>query len=242
MLTLGHEVPAVVIGLGAGVVVHEDLVQGLQGQVAGVFFGGGAVGFGPVLGDESVQNTGLDHLGLDLVAVLNQGHGEGAGVLQGVGGELIEDLVVLGLLPLKLQGVAGIDGLQILDEQRQGALATAGVAHAVEHLAVGLFNGLLGQFLQGHALGFLNDFLGFRQIFRFRRSRCGCLGFAGAIVGSGRGLGAAAGSQSKHQRGDQEQRDDSFHVFISSFVNLTKIRCGNPPPIGYFYCKAKDLG
>ena len=48
----------------------------------------------------------LNHLALDLVAVLNQGHGKGAGVLQGVGGELIEDLVVLGLLPLELHVVA----------------------------------------------------------------------------------------------------------------------------------------
>ena len=75
-----------------------------------------------VLGDEGVQNAGLDHLGLDLVAVLDQGHGKGAGVLQGVGGELIEDLVVLGLLPLELHGVAWVDGLQILDEQGQGTL------------------------------------------------------------------------------------------------------------------------
>ena len=52
----------------------------------------------------------------------------GAGVLQGVGGELIENLVVLGLLPLELHIIAGVDGLQILDEQGQGALAAAGVA------------------------------------------------------------------------------------------------------------------
>ena len=111
MLALGDEVPAVVISLAAGVVVHEDLVQGLQSQETLVLFGSGAVGFGPVLGDEGVQNTGLNHLALDLVAVLNQGHGEGAGILQGVSGQLIEDLVVLGLLPLELHVVAGVDGL-----------------------------------------------------------------------------------------------------------------------------------
>ena len=111
MLALGDEVPAVVISLAAGVVVHEDLVQGLQSQESLVLFGSGAVGFGPVLGDEGVQNTGLNHLALDLVAVLNQGHGEGAGALQGVSGELIEDLVVLGLLPLEIHVVAGVDGL-----------------------------------------------------------------------------------------------------------------------------------
>ena len=82
VLALGHEIPAVVIGLGTGVVVHEDLVQSLKGQIALVRLGGGAVGLRPVLGDEGVQNAGLDHLGLDLVAVLDQGHGKGAGVLQ----------------------------------------------------------------------------------------------------------------------------------------------------------------
>ena len=111
VLALGHEVPAVVVGLGAGVVVHKDLVQGLEGQVAAVGVGGSAVGLGPLLGNEGVQNTGLDHLALNLVAVLNQGHGESAGILQGVGGELVKDLVVLGLLPLKLHVIAGVDGL-----------------------------------------------------------------------------------------------------------------------------------
>jgi len=111
VLALGHKVPAVVIGLGAGVVIHKDLVQRLQRQIAGVVGGGGAVGVGPVLGDEGVQHAGLDHLALDLVAVLDQGHGKGAGLLQGVGGELIEDLVVFGLLPLKLHGVGGVNGL-----------------------------------------------------------------------------------------------------------------------------------
>ena len=124
-------------------ILHEDLVQSLKGQIALVLLGGGAVGLRPVLGDEGVQNAGLDHLGLDLVAVLDQGHGKGAGVLQGVGGELIEDLVVLGLLPLELHGVAWVDGLQILDEQGQGTLAAAGVAHAQEGLAVGLLDGCL---------------------------------------------------------------------------------------------------
>ena len=152
MLALGHEVPAVVIGLGAGVIVHKHFVQGLEGQIAVIAVGGHAVGLGPLLGHEGVQNAGLHHLGLDLVAVLNEGHGEGAGVLQRVGGELVEDFVVLGLLPLKLHVIAGVDGLQVLNEQGQGALAAAGVAHAVEHLAVGLLDGLLGQLLQGHAL------------------------------------------------------------------------------------------
>ena len=142
MLALGHEVPAVVVGLG----------------------------------NEGVQNAGLDHLGLNLVAVLNEGHGKGAGILQRVRGELIEDLVVLGLLPIKLHGVIGVDGLQVLNEQGKGALAAAGVAHAVEGLAVGLLDSLFGQFLQGHALGLLNDLLSLGEL-------CGSFGAGAGPVG-----------------------------------------------------------
>ena len=157
MLALGNEVPAVVIGLVAGAVVLKHLVQGLQGQEALVLVGSGAVGIGPVLGDEGIQDAGLNHLGLNLVAVLNQSHGKGAGALEGVGGQLVENLVVLGLLPLELHVVAGVDGLQIGDKQRQGALAAAGVAHAIELLAVGFLNGLLSQFFQGHVLRLGDD-------------------------------------------------------------------------------------
>ena len=104
------------MGLAAGVVVHKHLIQGLEGQIALILPGSGPVSLRPLLGNEGIQDAGLDHLGLDLIAVLDQGHGKGAGVLQGVGGELVEDLVVLGLLPLKLHIVAGVDGFQVLNE------------------------------------------------------------------------------------------------------------------------------
>ncbi len=100
VLALGYEIPAVIVGLVAHAVVHKDLVQSLERQEAGVGVGGGAVGIGPILRDEGVEDAGLDHLALDLVAILNEGHGKGAGLLQGVSGELLKDLVVLGLLPL----------------------------------------------------------------------------------------------------------------------------------------------
>ena len=195
MLALGNEVPAVVIGLIAHAVVHKDLVERLQRQEAGVGISGGAVGVRPILRDEGVKNAGLDHLALDLVAVLDKGHGERAGALQGVSSQLIEDLVVLGLLPLELHVVAGVDGLQIFNEQRQGALAAAGVADAVEHLAVGLLDSLLGQFFKGHAFGFLDDLLGRSQIFGLCSGRflCGSLGRLGGFSGFGR-LGVFCGS------------------------------------------------
>ena len=179
MLALCDEVPAVVIGLVASAVVHEDLVEGLKGKEARVGVCGRAVGVCPVLRDEGVENTGLDHLALDLVAVLDEGHGERAGVLQRVSGQLIEDLVVLGLLPFELHVVAGVDGLKVLDEEGQRALAAAGVADAIEHFAVGLFNGLLGKLLKGHAFGFLDDLLGLGEVFLLNRS--GSFGLGGSL-------------------------------------------------------------
>ena len=136
VLALSDEVPAVVVGLGAGVVEHEDLVQGLQRQIAGPLLGGGAVGLGPVLRDKGVEDAGLHHLALYLVAVLDERHGEGAGVLQGVGSQLVEDLVVLRLLPVVLKGVVRVNALQVLDEERERGLAAAGVADAEEGRAV----------------------------------------------------------------------------------------------------------
>ena len=230
MLALGDEVPAVIVGLVAHAVVHKDLVERLQRQEAGVGVGGGAVGIGPVLRDEGVEDAGLNHLALDLVAVLNEGHGERAGALQGVSGQLIEDLVVLGLLPLELHVVAGVDGLQILNEQRQGALAAAGVADAVEHLAVGLFNGLLRQLFKGHAFGFLDDLLGRSQIFGLGSGRflCGSLGgfvgfsgfgrlgiFCGSgRVSRGRRRSGSAGSHGQNHHSSQQKRKHLLHSDI----------------------------
>ena len=185
---LSDEVPDVVEGLVAGVVVHKDLVQSLQREIALVLLGSGAVGGGPVEGDEGVEDAGLNHLGLNLVAVLDEGHGKGAGVLQRVAGELAEDVVVLRLLPVYLHVVARVDALQVLDEERKGGGAAAGVADADKGLAVGLLDGLGGQLLKGHALGFLDYLLR------------GCeLGVLGRVVdvaaggAGGGGVGAAAG-------------------------------------------------
>ena len=230
MLAFGNEVPAVVIGLVAGAVVHKDLVQSLERQEAGVGVGRGAVGVRPILRDEGVEDAGLDHLALDLVAILNEGHGKRAGALQGVSGQLIEDLVVLGLLPLELHVVAGVDGLQIFNEQRQGALAAAGVADAVEHLAVGLFNGLLRQLFKGHAFGFLDDLLGRSQIFGLCSGRflCGSLGRLGGFSGFGRlgifcGSGrvsrgrrrsGSAGSHGQNHHSSQQKRKHLLHSDI----------------------------
>ena len=157
MFAFSNEIPDIVIGLFAGAVVFEDLVQGLQRQIAFIFAFGVAVGFSPFLRDEGVKDAGLDHLGFDLVAVLDQDHGEGTGIFQGVSGQLIEDLVVLRLLPFEFHVVGRIDGLQVGDEERKGGFAAAGVADAVEHLAVGFFNGFRSQFFKGHALGFFDD-------------------------------------------------------------------------------------
>ena len=232
MGVLPHEVPAVVKGLGAGVVVHKHLVQGLQGQIALVLLGGGAVGLRPVLGDEGVQDAGLDHLGLDLVAVLNEGHGKGAGVLQGIRGELVKNLVVLGLLPLKLQGIAGVDGLQILHKQGEGGGAPAGVAHAVELLAVGLLNGLLGQLLQSHALGLLDDLLGGRQL-----SGAVGRGGSGAPRLGGSAPTAAAGGQGQGKGSGEQQCKCAFHN-RSSFGILHKIESADRRSAGKFIVSA----
>ena len=182
MLALGYEIPNIIIGFFTDAVIHKDLIEGLQGQIAFIGIGGGVVGVSPILGDEGIQNAGLDHLALDLVAILNEGHGKGAGLLQGV----------------KVQGVAGVDGLQVLDEQRQGALAAAGVANAVEGLAVGLFDCFFRQLLKSHAFCFLNDLLGSRKL----------------LIGSGSGLLAAADHQGEDHDDGQQHRQCFFHFFL----------------------------
>ena len=163
------------------------------------------------------------------VAVLDEGHGKGAGVLQRIGGQLIEDFVVLGLLPLKLQGIAGVDGLQILHKQGEGGGAPAGVAHAVELLAVGLFNGLLSQLLQGHALGFLDDLLcGGQFSGAARRSGAGA---ASRLRGST--ASAAAGGQREGKGRGEQQCKCAFHNG-SSFGILHKIESADRRSAGKF--------
>ena len=198
MLAFRYEVPNVIIGLFAGAVIHKYLIEGLQGQIAFIGIGGGVVGVSPILGDKGIQNAGLDHLALDLVAILNEGHGKGAGRLQGVSGELLKDLVVLGLLPLEVQGIAGVDGLQVLDEQGQSALAAAGVTNAVEGLAVGLLDRFFRQLLKSHAFRFLNDLLDSGKLL---------------VIGSGCRLLAAADHQGKDHDDSQQHRQCFFHCF-----------------------------
>jgi len=225
MLAFGYKVPAVLVGLAAGVVEHEYLVKGLEGQIALVLFGGCAVGGSPVKGYEGIQDAGAYHLALNLVAVLNEGHGIGAYVLEGVGGELIEDLVVLGLLPVELHGVIGVDGLQVLNEQRQCRLAAAGVANAVEGSAVGFFYCLLGQFFQGHAFGFLDDLLG---IGKFSLRLGGSRRFFGAFgFGSFLGCRCRRGSAGSKAKRHAEYQHDSNQFFHCSFLLLI-LMCYEP--------------
>ena len=196
---LSYELPAVGVGLAAGAVEHKDLVQSLQRQIALIGSGVHLLGLGPFLRDKGVQDAGLDHLVLNLVAVLDQGHGVGANGLLGFGGELIEDLVVLGLLPVELHGVAGVDGLQVLNEHGQSTLAAAGVAHAVEGLALGLLDGLLGKLLQGHSLGLLDDFLDVALL----------------LVGAPGPAVAAGGKQRDQHQNSQNDCQCFFHDSIS---------------------------
>ena len=155
---LGDEIPAVVKGGAGGVVEHEHLVQGLQSQRMAVGCFVHARGIFPFHGDEVEQVAGVQHLGLDLVAVLNQRHR--IDVLGGldIGVQGGENGVVLGLAPLDRSGVGRIDGFEHLDEARAGGLAAAGVADAVEGLAVGFFDGLFEEFLVGHGLRLSDDF------------------------------------------------------------------------------------
>ena len=235
VLAFSNEVPAVVVGLIAGVIEHKDLIQGLQGQEALVCISSGAVCVSPVLGDEGVQNAGVDHLGLDLVAVLNQGHGEGAGALQGVSGQLIEDLVVLGLLPLEVHVIVGVDGLQVINEQGQSGLAAGRIAQAIEHSAVRLFDSLLSQFFQSHGLSFLDNLLGSGQVF-FNLGLLG-LGFLSLgcfDLGLFCGSLCATGNHTKSHAQNEKQCDQFFHVVSSSEICFAGY-CRRHPPTPLFY-------
>ena len=185
------EIPHVLVGLGAQVVEHEDLVQGLQGQGLGVIFAGDAFCIVPVQGNEVQQDAGVQHLALDLVAVLNQGHGEGVVGTVDILGQLIEDPVFLGLLPVEVQVVVRIDFLGRFDELRDGGLAAAGVANREIILAVGFFNGFLDELFQGHFLRLFDHILH---------------GFGGGEGNHG---------QQHHQR--QHSRNEFFHTRFSFY-------------------------
>ena len=157
MASLRHEIPAVVINLVACAVVHEHLVQKLQLKESVIIRCGHSVRLCPLLRNEGIKNTGIRHLGLNLVSVLDQGHGKCTARLQGICLQLLKDLVVLGLLPVELHVIGGIDRLQIFDEGRKSCLAAAGIAHAVEGCAVRFLDRLCRKFLQGHFLCLLDD-------------------------------------------------------------------------------------
>ena len=117
-----------------------------------------AFALGPLLRDEVEQVAGVEHLRLNLVAVLNERHGINVVGALDVGVQRGEDGVVLRLRPLDRAGVARVDLLEHLDEARAGGLAAAGVADAVERLAVGFFNRLGIQLLVGHGLRLSDHF------------------------------------------------------------------------------------
>ena len=164
--TLADEIPHILVSLLTKVVEHEHLVQGLQRQGIFVVLLGYALGIRPVLGHEVQQQPGVQHLALDLVAVLDQRHAHYMVCAVDVFGQLIEDLVFLRLLPAAfiIQRVVRVNLLQRFLEQGQHALAAAGVADRVEALSVALFDGLLEQLFQRHGLSLCDDFLdGFRR-------------------------------------------------------------------------------
>ena len=160
MHVLSNEIPAVHVSLVSLVVELKHLVQGLQSQRVFIVFLGDAFRVRPVQRNEVQQFTGVDHLALDLVAVLDQGHEVLAGSGQG-----LKDGVVFRLGPFDRGVIGGIDGLQQLDEGFLGSLAAAGVADTQQGLAVGFFNGLFVQFLIGHGLRLGDDLF---------QGLCGC--------------------------------------------------------------------
>ena len=190
---LGHEIPHIGVGLVAQVVEHEHLVQRLQSQGIFVAFLGHFFSFRPSLGHEVQQVAGIQHFALDLVAVLDQGHGDFMVGAVHVSVQLGKNVVVLGLLPAEFHGEVRIDLLQFFNEQRQHGFAAAGIAHGVECFAIGFFDCFLEQFFQRHGLS-LGDDVG--HVFR-------------------RGKGA----QGKRHDHNKNKRDDLFHgiFFLSVF-------------------------
>ena len=65
------------------------------------------------------------------------------------------------------------------------------------HLAVGFLDGLLGQFLQGHALGLLDNLLGLGQV--SGGTAAGVAAGAGRGAAAGRGAGVSAGHKRQGQ-------------------------------------------
>ena len=82
MLVLVNEIPAVGIPGTSGIVEHKNLAQGLQRKEPVVCVRGRSIRLCPFLRNIGLQNTGIDHFGLDLVAILNQRHCEGSRILE----------------------------------------------------------------------------------------------------------------------------------------------------------------
>ena len=52
VLAFRYKIPNIIIGFFTDAVIHKDLIEGLQGQIAFIGIGGGVVGVSPILGDE----------------------------------------------------------------------------------------------------------------------------------------------------------------------------------------------
>ena len=154
----GDEIPAVGEGLIAHGVIHKHLVERLERQRLVVALNDHAFALGPLLRNEVEQVAGIQHLGLNLVAILDERHGIDVVGALNVGVQCGKDGVVLRLRPLDRAGVVRVNLLEHLDEARAGGLAAAGVADAVERLAVGFLNGLGVQLFVGHGLRLSDDF------------------------------------------------------------------------------------
>ena len=139
------------------------------------------------------------------------------------------------LLP-ELRGASPIETAIALGKTRTGvslmrvepAMDTGAVADAEEGLAVGLLNGLLGQLLQSHALGLLDDLLGGRQL-----SGAVGRGGSGAPRLGGSAPTAAAGGQGQGKGSGEQQCKCAFHN-RSSFVILHKIESADRRSAGKF--------
>ena len=116
MASLCYKVPAVVIHCISCGIVHKDLIQCLKRKETFISIRCCVIGLCPLLGNIGFQNTGLYHFRFNLVAVLNQRHGKGAAALQRGRRQLIENLIILGLLPLILHRIRRIDGLKVLNK------------------------------------------------------------------------------------------------------------------------------
>ena len=161
-LNVEGEIPAVVvdvldvIAIGIGV-IGEDFIKGLQGKRLAVE---GFVAV-PFLRNVVDEISFVDHLGLDLGAVLDERHREVVGSSLDVVFDLGKDLVVLRLSGFNYKvEVFVIFILAILDEGRGRGRGTGGVGDHIEGPAIDFLHGFLVKLLLVHGHGLFHDFLG----------------------------------------------------------------------------------